>query len=435
MPNLSETSQWETGIYKIEEDDVVQGGDDGISNRAAAQLANRTLFLKNQQTAHQEAADPHTQYLREDKKATEAQAIAGLDNESWMTALRVAQAINALAATIANASETVAGKVELATPAETITGADTTRATHAAGVKAAIDAAVAALLDSTPATLNTLNELAAALGDDANFATSMATALSAKLNITDYHPSASAPVGASVNAKMVIAADSASGTFTADEIIVETALGGTAYRLTNYSQTVNLATVGAAGMDTGLAPVSGYVSLYAITKADGTKSILACNASTSSGSVYSGANMPAGYVASALIAIIPTNASRQFIAGGILGRKFFYEPCPVVLNLTSGLSVTYTAVDLSAAVPPAASSAILNIGQPVGGNSQLSGIVAANSDGLASAIVNLYGNSYAVDGFYSGIQVTLPIFEAQTMYYKVGTAVNGIRINVSGYVF
>lgn len=180
MPNLSEISQWEAGIYKIEEDDVVQGGDDGISNRAAAQLANRTLFLKNQQTAHQEAADPHTQYLRKDQKATEAQAIAGLDNESWMTALRVAQAINALAATIANASETVAGKVELATPAETITGADSTRATHAAGVKAAIDAAVAALLDSSPATLNTLNELAAALGDDPNFATSTAALIALK---------------------------------------------------------------------------------------------------------------------------------------------------------------------------------------------------------------------------------------------------------------
>lgn len=189
MTDLVETSQWETGIYQFEQDDPVVGGPDGLDNLPMRQLANRTLFLKNQQTAHQEAADPHTQYLRDEQKASEAQAIAGLDNESWMTALRVAQAINALAATIANASETVAGKVELATPAETITGADSTRATHAAGVKAAIDAAVAALLDSTPATLNTLNELAAALGDDANFATTMTNALSAKVNLADLNNS------------------------------------------------------------------------------------------------------------------------------------------------------------------------------------------------------------------------------------------------------
>jgi hypothetical protein len=41
-------------------------------------------------------------------------------------------------------------------------------------------AAVAALVDSSPTALNTLNELAAALGDDANFATTVTNALAAK---------------------------------------------------------------------------------------------------------------------------------------------------------------------------------------------------------------------------------------------------------------
>jgi len=44
------------------------------------------------------------------------------------------------------ASETVAGKVELATAAETITGTDTTRAVHPAGAAAAIDAAIDAAI-------------------------------------------------------------------------------------------------------------------------------------------------------------------------------------------------------------------------------------------------------------------------------------------------
>ena len=43
------------------------------------------------------------------------------------------------------------------------------------------DLAVAALADSAPATLNTLNELAAALGNDANYATTTATAIGTKL--------------------------------------------------------------------------------------------------------------------------------------------------------------------------------------------------------------------------------------------------------------
>lgn len=83
------------------------------------------------------------------------------------------------------ASEAAQGAVELASSAETTTGTDTTRATHPAGVKAAIDAAVAALLDSAPGALDTLNELAAALGDDPNFASTMTTALAGKQPLDD----------------------------------------------------------------------------------------------------------------------------------------------------------------------------------------------------------------------------------------------------------
>ena len=42
--------------------------------------------------------------------------------------------------------------------------------------------AVAAVIDSSPAALNTLNELAAALGDDANFATTVTTSIGTKLD-------------------------------------------------------------------------------------------------------------------------------------------------------------------------------------------------------------------------------------------------------------
>jgi hypothetical protein len=44
-----------------------------------------------------------------------------------------------------------------------------------------IDDAIAALIDSSPSALNTLNELAAALGDDANFAATVTTALASKV--------------------------------------------------------------------------------------------------------------------------------------------------------------------------------------------------------------------------------------------------------------
>lgn len=45
-----------------------------------------------------------------------------------------------------------------------------------------INAAIANLISSAPTTLDTLNELAAALGDDPNFATTIATAIAAKVD-------------------------------------------------------------------------------------------------------------------------------------------------------------------------------------------------------------------------------------------------------------
>ncbi|WP_295466598.1 phage tail protein [uncultured Pseudomonas sp.] len=46
MTNLTEQNQYEDGIYQIEKSDPVVGGADGISNRQANQLANRTRWLK-----------------------------------------------------------------------------------------------------------------------------------------------------------------------------------------------------------------------------------------------------------------------------------------------------------------------------------------------------------------------------------------------------
>ena len=48
MANVTEQSLWEVGVYQIETSDPVIGGANGIANRQALQLANRTLWLKDQ---------------------------------------------------------------------------------------------------------------------------------------------------------------------------------------------------------------------------------------------------------------------------------------------------------------------------------------------------------------------------------------------------
>lgn len=65
--------------------------------------------------------------------------------------------------------------VNLATPTVGTDGAN----------KSYVDTSIAALVDSAPGTLDTLNELAAALGDDPNFATTMTTLIGTKANDAD----------------------------------------------------------------------------------------------------------------------------------------------------------------------------------------------------------------------------------------------------------
>lgn len=55
-----------------------------------------------------------------------------------------------------------------------------------AAVKDAIDTAITNLIDNSPTALDTLNELAAAIGDDANFSTTITTALGNRLQFDQY---------------------------------------------------------------------------------------------------------------------------------------------------------------------------------------------------------------------------------------------------------
>lgn len=121
MANLVENAEWVDGIYQLETIDPVEGGPNGIDNLQAKQLGNRTQFLK---------------------------------------------------ALILAAQNSLAGHEAAADPHPQYL-------TTAEG-NSLIEAAVAALVGQSPVTLDTLNELAAALGNDPSFATTIATALGNK---------------------------------------------------------------------------------------------------------------------------------------------------------------------------------------------------------------------------------------------------------------
>lgn len=91
-----------------------------------------------------------------------------------------------LMALLSAASTLAQGIVELATVPESQAGASGTLAVTPAGLAAAIaDLRASILGTNVPAALDTLDELAAALGDDANFASSVTTSLAGKQPLDD----------------------------------------------------------------------------------------------------------------------------------------------------------------------------------------------------------------------------------------------------------
>ena len=160
MGILTEAAQWVADIFKIETDTVWKGGDDGDANKQGQALANRTLWLKGQVEA-----------LGNDKQPLDATltALSGLAT----VADRMIYSTGADTFALTPLSAFIRTLLDDADAA-------TARATLGAISQAQLDAAIAALVNSSPGALDTLNELAMALGNDANFATTITNALALK---------------------------------------------------------------------------------------------------------------------------------------------------------------------------------------------------------------------------------------------------------------
>lgn len=219
MANIKENTTnpvWPEGIYQLETSDPVLGGENGVDNRQAAQLAARTQVLKKQIADNKAGADG--QIATKADKTTVITAGNGLTGGGDLTAPRTValgtpgtlsgtstntvtadshtHALTAATATVAgvtkiidhlNSTDATAalsaaqgkslqdGKADKAT---TISGYGITDGVTQAQLTAAINNVIA----GAPGALDTLKELSAALGNDANFAATITNQLAQKAN-------------------------------------------------------------------------------------------------------------------------------------------------------------------------------------------------------------------------------------------------------------
>ncbi|VTX81896.1 phage tail protein [Haemophilus parainfluenzae] len=140
MANLDLTRQWIENIYQLETTDPVMGGPDGVDNRQAKELGARTNYLKDQ--------------------------VDGINRDRTDYAPKASPAFTGVP-----------------TAPTAALGTNNTQIATTAFVKTAI----AALVGSAPAALDTLEELARALAGDANLKATLLAEIGKKANATDFN--------------------------------------------------------------------------------------------------------------------------------------------------------------------------------------------------------------------------------------------------------
>jgi len=140
MGKITEQLQWEEDIYLIEKQDKVLGGELGVINTQAKQLANRTKYLKGQ--------------------------VDTINRDRTGYAPKISPAFTGIPTAPTAAASTNSAQI---------------------ATTAFVKTAIAALVGSAPAALDTLEELARALAGDANLKATLLAEIGKKANATDFN--------------------------------------------------------------------------------------------------------------------------------------------------------------------------------------------------------------------------------------------------------
>lgn len=171
---------------------------------------------------------------------------------------------------------------------------------------------------------------------------------------------ASGPVVGSVrNGKMTVTANSAQALYTADEIVLSTALGGRNYKINTVSKQIDISTVGANGIDVLANNKATFIALYAIYNPTLNVAALLATDATGATEVYSGTAMPAGYTASCLLTVVPADGTGKFKPFTAVGRTVYFQLATAYSSTVpsyTGAAVAGETFSVKTLVPPQAKS-------------------------------------------------------------------------------
>lgn len=256
----------------------------------------------------------------------------------------------------------------------------------------------------------------------------------------------SAPIaGLAYSVKLSAPTQLSSATFIAKQITL-TNLGTTAsVTLSNYSQTVNIATTGNGGMDTGNPPTNGFLDCYAIDNPTLGQAGITCanNATTLGAEVYNSGSLSAGATLSALLGTIPTDQTASIKPGGLIDRHWWYH---AYVNLFTGAtgSATFAKLSMSAGLslmPPNARFLDVAAGSSTGATAF---IFAGENGGAGPTAAATLGNDVgcgsttpAIGGMTStktcGTFLGIPLLTPQVIWWAEPATQSTDQAYVSGY--
>lgn len=213
------------------------------------------------------------------------------------------------------------------------------------------------------------------------------------------------------NLSIVVASDT-SATVTADAVILYETTTGAPRHFATLSETPAITTSGVNGLDTGAEASNTWYHVWAIGTVGGVLDTLLSTSSTAP-------TMPGGYTFRGYLGAIRNNASSNFVR---ISQRGSTVKSAAIEVLNAGTATTLTSVSLSAAVPPTAVKAALDVyAYRTAGSARVATQISLDSADTYGYAIFSNCPAAAITGTGGAIQMqeTVTLLTSQTIWYLV----------------